>query len=76
MLVSQSPEHRIGHLGFKLRTDQTPELYTKAAGAAVLLMLWHCQSSAGTRVGVCIRELRCQFAAVYVTCPRCLNGPP
>lgn len=57
--ICSSLEFKVGQLGCKPCADQIPALSTEAAGAVVLLIvLWHCQSAAGTRVGVCPYELR------------------
>lgn len=74
--ICPSPECKVGQLGCKPCADQIAALYTEAAGAVVLP--WHCQCAAGTRVGVCPYELRChaEICCSMFHLPKVIEWPP
>lgn len=79
MSICPSLECKVGQLGCEPCADQISALFTEAAGAVVLLIvLWHCQCGAGTRVDACPYELSCH---VEICCsvfhlPKVIEWPP
>lgn len=79
MSICPSLECKVGQLGCEPCADQISALFTEAAGAVVLLIvLWHCQSGAGTRVDACPYELSChvEISRSVFHLPKVIEWPP